>query len=111
MKRIPSVSPDYQITKAKLVIPPIWLFAAFIAGCALILSVAGCLEFRRMALKAQAQADDNDVQISILQVKVDLLKSWDDEFEIRLTNIQKYVNEEMVIAPPLPLEDKAASSN
>ena len=63
----------------------------FVLGCILVIAVMGLLEFRRVALAAQAHAEAAQFEVSMLQDEVASLKLWNDTFQVEITQLQKAV--------------------
>lgn len=63
----------------------------FVLGCILVIAVLGLLEFRRVALAAQAHAEAAQFEVSELQGEVANLKLWNDTFQVEITQLQKAV--------------------
>ena len=89
MKRIPSTTPDTLSPSAGLSFLQATL--GFVLGCILVVAVMGLLEFRRVALAAQAHAEAAQFEVSMLQDEVASLKLWNNTFQVEITQLQKAV--------------------
>ena len=103
MKRIPSTTPDTLSPSAGLSFLQATL--GFVLGCILVVAVMGLLEFRRVALAAQAHAEAAQFEVSMLQDEVANLKAWEDDFRENLEKLQKAVGVQQVV------ESKAHNRN
>ena len=63
----------------------------FVLGCILVLAVAGCFQFRSVALDATAHADAAQFECAELRGEVENLKAWEDDFHLSLSELQKAV--------------------
>ena len=77
----------------------------FVLGCILVIAVMGLLEFRRVALAAQAHAEAAQFEVSALQDEVANLKAWEDDFRENLEELQKAVGVQQAV------ESKAHNRN
>ena len=77
----------------------------FVLGCILVVAVMGLLEFRRVALAAQAHAEAAQFEVSMLQDEVANLKAWEDDFRENLEKLQNAVGVQQTV------ESKAHNRN
>jgi hypothetical protein len=89
MKRTTSIVPDMPNPNAGLSFLQATL--GFVLGCILVLAVAGCLQFRRVALDATAYAEAAQFEVAELRGEVENLKAWEDDFHQSLSDLQKAV--------------------